>query len=605
MKKFLAATTALTLLTGAFASCGKPVPTASSDPSNDAISAQNTEATAEASPEQLAAKKRISNGMYKYTTISVPFRYDYMYGLEKISDNMFSLTYVSPDTSEGHTVITDRDFKDFAEIQYDIPEEIKQYDSYYHMPYYAPDGSFVTLVTAEDHGGLIPPDDSEDYENFDWDAYYENTTSHYYACSYDRDGQLLSYSEVEFPEEFFDHGFVNISGILSVNDQILAMVGYNQLLRINPSDGSYTELYREETDNRYYYTEYYLSYDRDGKPLFIKQNNEENDEGFISYSWDIYEVNDNGLSPDPICNSDCCATNGSPVSAGYGEYRLLLTKDDGLYGLKDDLSEQLIVNWNNSGISPMNLCPIGDDEFVSLRVEYNTDGQGAASYTLIHLVPRNLSELENTNIITIGCPAIYGFNQDIINKYNNSQDKNHVELITYGEVNYDELDYSTMEENAYKEFERALISGEIPDIVAGISYPKLINLSKKGVFADLGEFMDKDTQYGRKAFVPSVIECLSSDDGKLYTITTGFSVDSKLIKTKFWDKPTWTLDDVINLYDSHEDIAIHLYDGDTNRDMLYNMANTLDGLIDYEKGTCEFNSPEFIKVLEFCNRFGD
>ncbi len=614
MKRLLAAAAALTMLTGTLASCGGSVPAASdtSVPVADTTVSQ-AEGSTEVPAEPVAdteTLRRITNGMYKYEELSAVAGAAYVWNVERLNDDLFTVSYSDEVDQESRIVLTDHSFKDFAEIQYELPEELQQYDQCHSIPQFNPDGSFNCLAIAEDSGGMIPPKTPEEAQDFDFDAYYDILKTYYYACSYDKDGKLISYAKVEFPEEYYQYGSVPLGGSMSLGRDIIVLMNSDEqsVYRISTSDGSYSSIYTGISGVNGY-TEESLFRDRDGKMILATRTNNymtepgETEEPIIEYR----EIKDDGTLSDVFYSENERYGYNSMGGAGYGEYRLTVPKEDGLYGIRDDNSAELLINWKNSGIEQMTVCPIGDDEFVGVLNEDSVDDQGNYSYSskLIHLIPRDASEMENTHILTVGLPAYGYIDQNLVNKYNNSQDNYHVDVVNYGEINYDSIDFTAEEKRAQDEFEKALISGDIPDIVAALPLSQYNNLAKKGVFEDLGQLMDSGKGHSRSDFVSSVLDSLTFADGKIYAITPGFSVKSKLVKTKVWDKPTWTLDEMISVYDSHEDTAIHLYDGETKQEMLQTMANTLDGLIDYKEATCNFNDPQFIKVLEFCNRFVD
>ena len=58
---------------------------------------------------------------------------------------------------------------------------------------------------------------------------------------------------------------------------------------------------------------------------------------------------------------------------GYVEYQFLLVREDALYGIRDDGTEEMLVNWDNSGITATQLCPAGNGDFFGLLDNYNTD----------------------------------------------------------------------------------------------------------------------------------------------------------------------------------------------------------------------------------------
>ena len=66
----------------------------------------------------------------------------------------------------------------------------------------------------------------------------------------------------------------------------------------------------------------------------------------------------------------------------------------------------------------------------------------------------------------------------------------------------------------------------------------------------------------------------------------------------------WTLDDVMALAVAHPDAKLMQYVNQTEALRLCMMYSS-NGFIDYETGKCSFDSPEFIKVLEFANSYGE
>ena len=66
----------------------------------------------------------------------------------------------------------------------------------------------------------------------------------------------------------------------------------------------------------------------------------------------------------------------------------------------------------------------------------------------------------------------------------------------------------------------------------------------------------------------------------------------------------WSLDDMIAYADAHPDASLFDYNSKSSI-MYYCMMYNEDTFIDWASGKCNFNSPEFISLLEFVNRFPD
>lgn len=487
---------------------------------------------------------------------------------------------------------TDSTFSEYTPFEYEKPEEAENYDAVYDSVSFNPDGSFNTIVTLEDHGGMKLPEEND--ETFDYDSYYANCESSYMICTYDKDGKLLTSALFEYPESFYtDDGYLYFNGMISDGDSFIAIDNNSVFWKISP-DGKFTQLftYENKADDNYYT----LRCDRDGKIVcLIEGMTLEGD--VYSTSKNYYEFTDTGLSAEPFLtlNDDSEAYG---ITKGYGKYRLFITMYDALYGLNDNGEFESVINWNNSNVERMAVTAVGENEYIG--IEECNDG----STNLLRLTPRDMSELENIKIITIASAFGDDFGMQEINKtinrFNNSQNDYCIKTVSIGGEIDDKGYYSA--DNALN---MMIIKGETPDIFYGLEYDNFVNYSKKGVFTDLYTLIDNDSEISREDFLPNVLSALESSDNKLYSITDCFGISTLYTKTSVWDKENWTFDEFLSAYDNAPDSFTHLYDGSNKIDMLYDMTYTMTDFIDYENATCNFDSPDFIRILEFCNRFVD
>ncbi len=487
---------------------------------------------------------------------------------------------------------TDSTFSEYTPFEYEYPEESKNYDAVYDSVSFNLDGTFNTIVTLENHGGMKLPEEND--ETFDYDSYYENCESSYMICTYDKDGKLLTSALFEYPESFYtDDGYLFFGGMISDGDSFIVIDNNSVFWKISP-DGKFTQLftYENESDDNYYI----LSRDCNGKIVcLIEGMTLEGD--VYNTSKNFYEFTDTGLSEEPILALN--ENNESyGIIRGYGKYRLFIPMYDALYGLNDNGELEPLINWNNSNVEHMAVTAVGENEYIG--IEECNDG----STNLLRLTPRDMSELENTKIITIASALGDDFGMQEINKtinsFNNSQTDYCIKTVSIGGEIDEEGFYSA--DNALN---MMIITGETPDIFYGLEYDNFVNYSKKGVFTDLYTLIDNDSEISREDFLPNILSALESSDDKLYSITDCFGIKTLYTKTSVWDKENWTFDEFLSAYDNAPDSFTHLYDGSNKIDMLYDMTYAMTDFIDYENVACHFDSPDFIKILEFCNRFVD
>lgn len=484
---------------------------------------------------------------------------------------------------------TDNNFTDFALFEYEYPTETADYDAVYSSPFFNPDGTFNALYTLENHGGMKLPADRD--ENFDYDTYYANCETSYMIASYSADGRLLKSAMFEYPENFYDdYGYVMTSACIADNDTII-VAGYDSSFWRIGSDGLLTNLFTNENDADENYYSFY--HDRDGKIICAVYSRVLKDNIYYSNT-SFHEFTDKGLSSEPFFTSD----EYNSISTGYGKYRLFFSMYDALYGFTTDGELESVVNWSDSNIESMEVTAVGENEYIG--IEQCNDN----STNLLRLTPRDMSEYANTKFITIafaqGDDFVDQNVNNMINKFNNFQNNYRINIV--------KIDAET-DKNGFYSTENALnlmiLQGETPDIIFGLDYDKYVNYRKKDVFTDLYNFIDNDSELSREDFLPNVLSAIETTDGRLYAITDSFDIRTLCTKTSVWNKENWTLDEFLSTYDNVPDSFTHLYDGTNKIEMLNNMTFAMTDFIDYENVVCHFDSPDFIKILEFCNKFVD
>lgn len=151
-----------------------------------------------------------------------------------------------------------------------------------------------------------------------------------------------------------------------------------------------------------------------------------------------------------------------------------------------------------------------------------------------------------------------------------------------------------------------IIKGGIVDVVPDYIFTdsgKYDSLIEKGAFANLYTFIDEDSEVNRTTLYEHILN-LHEVNGKLYCLPTFFSIDTLAGQTRYvGEKENWNIDELIEHWNGMPDDAT--FNGYTTKDYVYMdlLRGNLSSFIDFENGTCNFNSPEFIKILDFCNSF--
>lgn len=169
----------------------------------------------------------------------------------------------------------------------------------------------------------------------------------------------------------------------------------------------------------------------------------------------------------------------------------------------------------------------------------------------------------------------------------------------------DYVDSDNWSETAYADAMTNLLnditSGNCPDIISlyGVNVDQL---AAKGVFEDLTPYLDRSTVLDRSDMVENVLDTYTYD-GSLVGIPRTFQLATIVgAASMVGSQPGWTLEDIMALADAHPDMD--LFDRySKSRILQYCLIYNMDRYVDWNEGTCSFDSEEFRTLLEFANRF--
>lgn len=150
-----------------------------------------------------------------------------------------------------------------------------------------------------------------------------------------------------------------------------------------------------------------------------------------------------------------------------------------------------------------------------------------------------------------------------------------------------------------------IASGNAPDILCLTGDMPVESYMSKGLFADINEFLEKDPELNKEDYIQEVIDAYSQD-GKWYQLVPSYYLFTIFGKTSdVGTEPGWTVEDLQALRSKKgEDVQI-FSEFTKSSVMNYSMMLGSQEYINWETGECYFNTPEFIKLLEFVNEFPD
>lgn len=146
-----------------------------------------------------------------------------------------------------------------------------------------------------------------------------------------------------------------------------------------------------------------------------------------------------------------------------------------------------------------------------------------------------------------------------------------------------------------------LVSDNCPDLI-DLSQVDMDNLAAKGVLEDLAPYLEASEKANLKDFVPSVLNAYRVN-GIQVTVPRYFTIETLLARTSVvGSEPGWTMEEMIALSDANPD-AVLLYGMTKDRALQLCLQYASDSFIDYQTASCSFDSPAFVQILEFADRF--
>ncbi len=292
------------------------------------------------------------------------------------------------------------------------------------------------------------------------------------------------------------------------------------------------------------------------------------------------------------------------VFDGSGDVLFYYLAGDELRAWKEETQDagegETIVNWVNVGSDATQLTLFaaadggrliavtedkGDLYFVS-----STKGEQE-----LLLLTESESEPER-KVLTYATLGLWNADRTAILEFNRTNPD-------YQIVVKDYADYSpnASREDAIMRLATEIGAGKIPDILVIEDMP-VAQWAAAGLLEDLWPWIDKDPDIGREDLMERVFQALEIG-GKLYEISDTFSMSTVFgRKDVVGDRMTWTPEDMDSALAEMPERCIGIDEGGV--ELLLNILYLDWGqFVDWEKGTCSFDSAAFKELLAFCGRF--
>ena len=307
------------------------------------------------------------------------------------------------------------------------------------------------------------------------------------------------------------------------------------------------------------------------------------------------------------------------LNTGTAGEKVELPGNFNLYGIYQGNGCDFLLN-GNGGVYTYN---IGDTEITQIMNFINSDlGTSYLQYITMldqeHLVGMYYDETDNysmkTAIFTKVDPKDVPDKETLILGANYLDSATRKQIINFNKTNSkyriavrDYSEYATMNDYmaSYTQLNNDIISGNMPDILVVDSNVPVENYISKGLIADIGEFIERDEELSQVEYMDNVFDAYRVN-GTLYYLVPSFNVRTVIGKTSLvGDREGWNMEEFMALMDSLPEGTNSF--GEVTRSYFLTMLMQYCGtdLIDVSTGKCNFESQEFINMLEFAATLPD
>lgn len=537
--------------------------------------------------------EKIAEKSFKAIEIGGTAPMNYINNIDIIGDT--GKVLVSGSTDDGNVMcITDYEFTDFNTIDFDLGADEKT-ESYYNA-IIGNDGTIYIFATLTTYGDMELPDWEDpnfDSENFDWEAFNAAAESTYKLYTMDIDGNVLSENEITGLDKYEsddEENRIYLGDVYMCGDKLIMNISSGGMDDVTVSVGADGVIGDEIDLGDDMYNLYTNTTGKDGNLYFASYG----EDGNVIKHIDAETMT---VSSDSIAVSEDI-NYISNIMQGAGDYDFYISDSTSLFGVKADGTTDEVINWLDSDLSGdyIDFCvPVENGEFIIHERNWSTNTD-----SFYRLTKRDASELENVQIINM--VVAYSDNEvmDKVKKFNQENDGYRIKVDDYNKY-YEWDDEKGVQLNSPEsQLKLDIAAGKTPDIICMNSNSSLFtSLGKKGALVDLYEFMGTDGTVSKDDILPNLLKA-GEIDGKLATISPSFYITTFAAKKKFIDKQGWTADELIETYNNCPD-GMSIFRYNQSKAEALNIFLYSGKFIDVANGTCSFDSPEFIKVLEFCN----
>lgn len=298
------------------------------------------------------------------------------------------------------------------------------------------------------------------------------------------------------------------------------------------------------------------------------------------------------------------------IYPGGGDYLFYYQINDSIFGFRAGEADaggagtgegERLFSWIEADINSENVRNfffLPDGRVAVILQEWDSDYEHLnTSVVVMSAVPR--SELpEKTTLVYATLYLNYSARRQILD-FNKKSENYRIEVKDYAEYR----DGSSTGNAALQKLNTEILAGNVPDLLDTSNMP-VRQYGAKDILEDLWPYIDGDPELGRDKLMIRPLEA-NQQDGRLYEVFRSFSIRTVVGPAGIvGDRTSWTLADLREALTRMPDGCTIFGVSDVKDNMLSTLVSlNMDRFVNWEAGTCGFDSPDFKALLEFCNSF--
>ncbi len=298
-----------------------------------------------------------------------------------------------------------------------------------------------------------------------------------------------------------------------------------------------------------------------------------------------------------------------PVAVGSGENGLIYLDHEGFWEINlQDKTKSYFLKFEGTtyhedvgkNVTGFRLLEDGSFEILRSDGTLRNAGNSENNIGIGDVETLRLSDVAQGKIPIVmrGFYFNLGWTKDMVTRFNQSQEEYVVIL--------DEWEEGTDWDDFVRRTAVEIATGKGPDIICGEIFEESIySLVQKGVLEDLKPYME-ESGIREEDYFPLAFSSWREGE-EIYSILPFIKVESyRIDEAVLGDRRVPDIETLMDALIAYKEDAIYLYNKDSASLLRFFLegSETLWGMVDWEKGTCDFSGALFEKLLQVSKRYG-